>query len=168
MSIKVKLYGDLKDKVPNQDRNNGAPRILNFEDGEIITVFDILKKLSIEENEISHIFVNYKYCGVGKSVKDADQVGIFPKRMALMFVEISNNNTISITVKLFADLQKYGPAKSILDVPEGSTINSVIEKYKIPKEKKIIMLVNGLPRYDKNFILNNNDTVAIFPPLAGG
>ena len=168
MSIKVKLYGDLKDKVPNQDRNNGAPRILNFEDGEIITVFDILKKLSIEENEISHIFVNYKYCGVGKSVKDADQVGIFPKRMALMFVEISNNNTISITVKLFADLQKYGPAKSILDVPEGSTINSVIEKYKIPKEKKIIMLVNGLSRYDKNFILNNNDTVAIFPPLAGG
>lgn len=168
MSIKVKLYGDLKDKVPNQDRNNGAPRILNFEDGEIITVFDILKKLSIEENEISHIFVNYRYCGVGKSVKDADQVGIFPKRMALMFVEISNNNTISITVKLFADLQKYGPAKSILDVPEGSTINSVIEKYKIPEEKKIIMLVNGLPRYDKNFILNNNDTVAIFPPLAGG
>ncbi len=168
MSIKVKLYGDLKDKVPNQDRNNGAPRILNFEDGEIITVFDILKKLSIEENEISHIFVNYRYCGVGKSVKDADQVGIFPKRMALMFVEISNNNTNSITVKLFADLQKYGPAKSILDVPEGSTINSVIEKYKIPKEKKIIMLVNGLPRYDKNFILNNNDTVAIFPPLAGG
>jgi molybdopterin converting factor small subunit len=88
--------------------------------------------------------------------------------MALMFVEISNNNTISITVKLFADLQEFGPAKSIIDVPEGSTINFIIEKYKIPKEKKIIMIVNRLPRYDKNLILNDNDTVAIFPPLAGG
>ena len=168
MSIKVKLYGDLREKVPNQDHHNGAPSILNIEDGEVNTVFDILNKLSIEENEISHIFVNYKYCGVGKTIKDRDQVGIFPRRMALMFVEISNNNTISITVKLFADLQKYGPAKSVLDIPEGSTINSIIEKFRIPKEKKTIILVNGLPRYDKNFILNNNDTVAIFPPLAGG
>lgn len=168
MSIKVKLYGDLREKVSNQDHHNGAPSILNIEDGDINTVFDILNKLSIEENEISHIFVNFKYCGVGKTVKDGDQVGIFPKKMALMFVEISNNNTISITVKLFADLQKYGPAKSILDMPEGSTINSIVEKYRIPKEKKIIMLVNGLPRYDKNLILNNNDTLAIFPPLAGG
>jgi molybdopterin converting factor small subunit len=168
MSVKVKLYGDLREKVPNVDHHNGAPSILNIDDEGINTVFDILNKLSIEENEISHIFVNYKYCGVGKTVKDGDQIGIFPRKMALMFVEISNNNTISITVKLFADLQKYGPAKSILDMPEGSTIRSIIKKYKIPKEKKLIMLVNGLPRYDKNFILNDNDTLAIFPPLAGG
>jgi len=168
MSIKVKLYGDLREKVPNQDHHNGAPSILNIEDGEVNTVFDILNKLSIEENEISHIFVNYKYCGVGKTIKDGDQVGIFPRRMALMFVEISNNNTISIRVKMFADLQNYGPANSILDVPEGSTINTIIEKYKIPKDKKIIMLVNGLPHYEKNYFLNNDDTLAIFPPLAGG
>ena len=168
MSIKVKLYGDLREKVTNQDHHNGAPSILNIEDGDINTVYDILNKFSIEENEISHIFVNFKYCGVGKTVKDGDQVGIFPKRMALMFVEISNNNTISITVKLFADLQIYGPAKSIVDMPEGSTINSILEKYRIPKEKKIIILVDRLPRYDKNFVLNNDDTIAIFPPLAGG
>ena len=168
MSIKVKLYGDLREKVPNQDPHNGAPSILNIEHVNISTVFDILNRFSIEENEISHIFVNFKYCGIGKTVKEGDQVGIFPKKMALMFVEISNNNTISITVKLFADLQEYGPAKSLLDVPEGSTINTVLEKYRIPKEKKIIILVNRLPRYDKNLILNNNDTLAIFPPLAGG
>jgi molybdopterin converting factor small subunit len=168
MSIKVKLYGDLREKVSNQDHHNGAPSILNIEDGSINTVFDILNKLSIEKNEISHIFVNYKYCGVGKTVKDGDQVGIFPKKMALMFVEISNNNTINITVKLFADLQEYGPAKSILEVPEGSTINTILEKFRIPNEKKIIILVNRVPRYNKNYILNNDDTIAIFPPLAGG
>lgn len=168
MTIKVKLYGDLREKVPNQDPHNGAPSILNMENNDINIVSDILSKLSIEENEISHIFVNFKYCGSGKTVKDGDQVGIFPKKMALMFVEISNNNTISITVKLFADLQEFGPAKSLLYVPEGSTINTVLEKYRIPKEKKIIILVNRLPRYDKNFILNNDDTIAIFPPLAGG
>ncbi|MFX1340653.1 MAG: MoaD/ThiS family protein [Promethearchaeota archaeon] len=168
MSIKVKLYGDLREKVPNQGHNNGAPSILNIEDGEINTVFDILNKFSIEENEVSHIFVNFKYCGAGKSVKDGDQIGIFPRKMALMFVEINKNNIVSVTVKLFADLQQYGPAKSTLDMPEGSTINSIIEKYRIPKDKKIIMLVNGLPRYDKNFVLNNDDVLSIFPPLAGG
>ncbi len=168
MSIKVKLYGELRNKVSNQDHHNGAPSILNIDDNDINTVSDILSKLSIEENETSHIFVNTKYCGIGKIVKDGDQVGIFPKKMALMFVEISNNNTISITVKLFADLQEYGPAKALLDVPEGSTINTILKKYRIPKEKKIIMLVNRLPRYDKNYVLNNDDTLSIFPPLAGG
>ena len=168
MSIKVKLYGDLRDKVTNESHDNGAPSIISMEDSDIHTVSDILRKLSIKEKETSHIFVNFKYCGVGKTVKDGDQVGIFPKKMALMFVEISNNNTISITVKFFADLQDYGPAKALLEVPEGSTINTILEKYKIPKDKKIIMLVNRLPRYDKNFILNNDDTLSIFPPLAGG
>ena len=91
MSIKVKLYSDLREKVSITNHNTGAPSILYIEEDEVSTISEILKKLHIEESEISHIFVNGKYCGPGKKVKSGDQIGIFPKRMALMFVEIAKN-----------------------------------------------------------------------------
>ena len=75
---------------------------------------------------------------------------------------------ISITIKLFADLTKFGPAKAEEKLPEGSSINTIFEKYKIPKEKKTIILINTKPSYDRNTVLKDGDQVAIFPPLAGG
>jgi len=75
---------------------------------------------------------------------------------------------ITITIKLFADLTQFGPAKAEEELPEGSNINSIFEKYKIPKEKKTIILVNSKPHYNRNSVLKDGDTVAIFPPLAGG
>jgi molybdopterin converting factor small subunit len=169
MSIKVKLYSDLREKLSAQIHNTGAPSILYIEEDEVNTISEILKKLHIEESEISHIFVNGKYCGPGKKVKNGDQIGIFPKKMAIMFVEIAKNNTISITVKFFADFQTRLPAKSFIDVPEGSTIKSLIKKYPILLEKsKLIILINGKPFYDYDYVLKEGDVVAFFPPLAGG
>ena len=75
---------------------------------------------------------------------------------------------ISITIKLFADLTQFGPAKAEQNLPEGSRLNTIFEKYRIPKEKKTIILVNRIPSYDRNSVLKDGDTVAIFPPLAGG
>lgn len=79
-----------------------------------------------------------------------------------------SSDMVSIIIKLFADLTQFGPAKAEEDLPEGSSINTIFEKYGIPKEKKTIILVNRKPSYDRNTILKNGDTVAIFPPLAGG
>ena len=79
-----------------------------------------------------------------------------------------NSYMISIIIKLFADLTQFGPAKAEEKLPEGSNINTIFEKYRIPKEKKTIILVNGIPSYDRNTVLKDGDTVAIFPPLAGG
>ncbi len=79
-----------------------------------------------------------------------------------------SSNMISITIKLFADLTQFGPAKAEQNLPEGSSINTIFEKYRIPKEKKNIILVNRIPSYDRNSVLKDGDTVAIFPPLAGG
>jgi len=78
------------------------------------------------------------------------------------------SDMISVTIKLFADLTQFGPAKAEENLPEGSSINTIFEKYRIPKEKKTIILINRKPRYDRNSALKNGDTVAIFPPLAGG
>lgn len=78
------------------------------------------------------------------------------------------SNIISITIKLFADLTQFGPAKAKAILPEGSSINTIFEIYGIPKEKKTIILVNSKPYYDRNSVLKDGDTIAIFPPLAGG
>jgi len=169
MSILIKLYGNLREKVKDTDLEIGFPITLNVEGNELHTVLDILDKFNIEDNEISHIFVNGKYCGPGKEVRDGDRVGLFPKKMALMFVEIPNLNSIYVTVKLFANLRKYGVPKSVIEIPKGSTIKSVLEKVKVPKEEnKLIFMVNGLPRYDRNLVIKDKDTLAIFPPIGGG
>jgi molybdopterin converting factor small subunit len=169
MSILIKLYGNLREKVKDTDLEKGFPITFNIEGNEIHTVLDILDKFNIEDNEISHIFVNGKYCGPGKEVRDGDRVGLFPKKMALMFVEIPNLNSIYVKVKIFANLRKYGVPKSVIEMPEGSTINSVLKKVKIPnEEKKLIFMVNGSPRYDRNLVINDKDTLAIFPPIGGG
>lgn len=112
--------------------------------------------------------MNGKYCASGKEVKPGDRIGIFPKKMGLIFVEISKNNSISITAKFFANLRKYGPPKELMDVPEGSTIKTILNKYQIPKKMNLIILVNGRPNYDRDQVLKNGDVVAVFPPLAGG
>lgn len=85
--------------------------ILNIENERFKTVFDILKKLNIKESEIIYIFVNCKCCGPWKEVKKEDQIGLFPKKIALMIVEISKNNTIAIAIKILTKLQKYGSSK---------------------------------------------------------
>jgi molybdopterin converting factor small subunit len=85
MSIKVKLFGDLKKKVPQQTKNIGAPTILNIENKGIERVQDIMEKLTIKESEVFHIFVNHKYSGFRKSVKAGDIVALFPINMSLLY-----------------------------------------------------------------------------------
>ncbi len=82
---------------------------------------------------------------------------------------MTKNNSISVTVKLFADLRVYGPDRKVLDLQEGSTIKSILKKYKIPKDdKNLIIMVNGRPHIQSDFVLRDGDTVAIFPIIAGG
>lgn len=79
------------------------------------------------------------------------------------------NNSLSVTIKFFADFRKFGPDKAIISIPQGSKIQYILEKYKIPKTRaKIIILVNGLPHKKAEYEVNDGDIIAIFPPIAGG
>ena len=136
---------------------------------ENLRVSDVLDVLGISESDISHIFVNNRYSGIGKEIKEGDRIGIFPNNMAIMFAEIPKINAIYVTVKLFANLREYGPPKSMMEVPEGSTIKTLIKKYKIPKEVgNLITMINGQPCHEKDCVLHDGDVVAIFPPIGGG
>lgn len=163
MVINIKLYGDLREKAPRLNSDNRSPSTLHIKTEGIKTVYDILNKFGITLEEISHIFINSKYSGPGKEVKNGDRIGIFPKRMGLIFVEIPYSNSIIITIKLFADLRKYGPSESNVAIPEGSTINSIIERYKFPKNlKKLKILVNEKQNHNRNRVLKNRDIISIF------
>ncbi len=82
---------------------------------------------------------------------------------------MTESNTITVTIKFFANLRDYGPKKSEELFPQGSIIKTILEKYKIPKEEKnLIIMVNGRPHQKTNHVLANNDIIAIFPLIGGG
>ncbi|MFX0186151.1 MAG: MoaD/ThiS family protein [Candidatus Hodarchaeota archaeon] len=160
MPLQVRLYGDLKEKAKQQSIDVGVPITLNIEDKGIKTVLDVLKKLIIEKTEISHIFVNGKYSEIGRRIRDGDRVGLFPRRMALMFLEIAIDKFISVKIQLDGDLREYGLAETVIEIPEGSTLKSLLKKYKFSKDKNNIKIkVNEKPCSNVNFVLRDGDIV---------
>lgn len=91
MVLRIKVYGDLREKIPNIRSKSGTPITLNIKSDKIERVEDILGRFNIIEGEISHIFINNKFSGIGDRVKNGDRIGIFPKRMGIIFVEIKND-----------------------------------------------------------------------------
>jgi len=164
MSITMKLYGKLGERVKKISIGKGFPATLNIEIGDSRSIFDILDKLEIDENEISHIFANGIYTGSGTQIKDGDKIGIFPINMALMFAEIPDLNSIHIKIKIHADFKVCGKPKLHLKIPEGSTLNSIIKKLSLTKQvPNHKILVNGKKFDDYNSVINANDTIEILP-----
>ncbi|MBY9002943.1 MAG: MoaD/ThiS family protein [Candidatus Lokiarchaeota archaeon] len=82
---------------------------------------------------------------------------------------MTENNLITITIKLFANLRELGPAKTIEKFQKDTTVQVILDKYQLPfKEMKLIILINGKPHITPEYILKDGDVLAIFPPLAGG
>jgi hypothetical protein len=82
--ISVKLYGDLR-KKQSSESTGGIPSIIAINDNELSTISDLLRYLDIKPNETSHIFVNGTYSGFSKKITSGDNIGIFPKNMALLY-----------------------------------------------------------------------------------
>ncbi len=83
---------------------------------------------------------------------------------------------MKITLKLYASLSEHLPAgahenTAQIDVPDNTSLNGVIDKYHVPRELAHLVLVNGIfacsVDRDKT-ILKEGDTLAIWPPVAGG
>jgi len=79
-------------------------------------------------------------------------------------------------IELYASLMPLLPPgkerfRREIDVASGSNVEQIIERFKIPADQAHIVLVNG--RFvcgddRKQHILQANDTVSIWPPVAGG
>ncbi|MFX1448726.1 MAG: MoaD/ThiS family protein [Promethearchaeota archaeon] len=81
---------------------------------------------------------------------------------------MNEQDEITVTVKFFANLRRTAPPKKVITLPLGSTVSAILDMYSILTEAKLIILINGIPHQKKETIIKNGDTVAIFPPLAGG
>lgn len=88
---------------------------------------------------------------------------------------------MEITLKLFATLSDYLPHELdgktrvhnqlALDVPEGTTVQSVIDRFHLPSRMTHLVLVNGTfipPSERATHALLPGDALAIWPPIAGG
>ncbi|TRD22237.1 MoaD/ThiS family protein [Palleronia caenipelagi] len=83
---------------------------------------------------------------------------------------------MKVTLKLFASLSSFLPReaqrnKVDLDVAEGTTIQSLLDHHKVPREKCHLVLVNGVfhaPEERETVALKDSDVLAVWPPVAGG
>jgi sulfur carrier protein ThiS len=82
-----------------------------------------------------------------------------------------------INFKLFAMLQDYLPPEgrqanaTTLELQEGTTILQVIERFGLPEKSCHLVLIDGnfVPAAARGGrILRDGETLAIWPPIAGG
>jgi molybdopterin converting factor small subunit len=85
MVILVKIFVELRNKIKNHTVVGNSPLNVELSNEGIGKISDILELYSIGRDETSHIFVNGVYSGFDKTVKDGDRVGIFPRRMGLLY-----------------------------------------------------------------------------------
>ncbi len=82
-----------------------------------------------------------------------------------------------ITFKLFATLQDYLPESAkktnalTLDLDEGTTVAQVVERFALPLKLVHLVLIDGnfVPLAERaGRVLKEGETLAIWPPVAGG
>jgi molybdopterin converting factor small subunit len=83
---------------------------------------------------------------------------------------------MEITLKLFAALSEYLPDGSDkhstrLEVTEGETAFSVLDRCRVPREAAHLVLLNGIymqPDEREQSALKEGDTLAVWPAVGGG
>jgi len=86
-----------------------------------------------------------------------------------------------ITLKLFAMLSDHLPHEAngqkrlgnelAVDIPDGTSVQGVVERYNLPPRLVHLVLVNGVyiaPQARTAHMLKVDDELAIWPPIAGG
>lgn len=82
-----------------------------------------------------------------------------------------------ITFKLFATLQDYLPAEAkktnalALELEAGTTVQHLIERFSLPQKLCHLVLIDGhfVPLAERAArALQEGETLAIWPPVAGG
>jgi sulfur-carrier protein len=74
---------------------------------------------------------------------------------------------MQVKVRLFATLRENREKEMMMDIVQGSTPKDIIERLNIRKEEATIIMVNGRC-VNPDQVLEDNDTVSIFPPVGGG
>ncbi len=74
---------------------------------------------------------------------------------------------MQLEIKLFASLQKFKPQQEKVALEDGFTVLDILERMGISPSEVAIVLVNGR-HAPLDQALHDGETVALFPPIAGG
>jgi molybdopterin converting factor small subunit len=83
---------------------------------------------------------------------------------------------MKIRFKLYATLSDYLPDGAVanaveIEVPDDASPHAIIDRFHVPRRLTHLVLVNGVyadkPERDQA-ILKDGDTLAVWPPIAGG
>ncbi len=79
---------------------------------------------------------------------------------------------MKVAVRLYATLSKYNPAgpgagSFVVEVEPGTTLADLYERLKIPPGEVKQAFINGR-RVEPDYVLQENDEIGVFPPVAGG
>lgn len=83
---------------------------------------------------------------------------------------------MEIHFKLYASLSQYLPEEVqgnglTIEVPDDSTPHDVLDRHRVPREEAHLVLLNGvyiLPADRDKPVIKPGDTLAVWPPVAGG
>jgi molybdopterin converting factor small subunit len=83
---------------------------------------------------------------------------------------------MTITLKLFSILEKHLPPGAVrnqaqIEIRDGASVGDVLADHGVALPLCQIILVNGVysrPADVDGVILNENDVLAVWPPVAGG
>jgi molybdopterin synthase sulfur carrier subunit len=82
---------------------------------------------------------------------------------------------MQVTFKLFATLMPYLPDGAMknavqLSIEPDTTIYQLLDRYRVPRDQVHLVLLNGKfqAEQDRDNVLSEGDTLAIWPPVAGG
>ena len=74
---------------------------------------------------------------------------------------------MEVEVRLFASLQKYRDEQDKVELEDGTTVADLLGTFGIPPSEVAIVLVNGKHATGEQ-LLNDGETLSLFPPIAGG
>jgi sulfur carrier protein ThiS len=83
---------------------------------------------------------------------------------------------MNITLKCFAGLKRHLPPhakanQALVEVEDDMSVHQVIDLFKIDREEAYLVILNGVfvcPPDRDSTILKENDTLALWPEVAGG
>lgn len=78
-----------------------------------------------------------------------------------------------VEVRLYATFAKFGPTHRAgdpfyVELEDSASLTNLIHKLGIPEGDVHLVIVNGRIIHDRTQGLQNDDRVALFPPVGGG
>lgn len=84
--MEIRLYGELGKLASEFDDETEKIGIVEFEVDSPMKISDVLECLEIEEDEVSHLFLDGVYSDFERKIpEDSERLAIFPRDMGVLY-----------------------------------------------------------------------------------